>query len=153
MTPFGYHLFIYRKRDNVKEVLLVDGCGMVYTDALEDNSLRHDTMVGGLITKYLENDYQPKDSMLDNSLYAVIKHSMLVILDDVRDIIIIFPSDASDLQLDYYFENFENVGEEKRLHMMYYDRIKKKLRDITSNQKLQKIYGYERKSEKYGNAR
>ena len=37
--------------------------------------------------------------------------------------------------------------------MMYYDRIKKKVRDITSNQKLQRIYGYERKSEKYGNAR
>ena len=88
--------------DYLKEVLVVEPSGEVLTNATEDDTIRHDILVGQIIQNYYDKDYQIKDSMLDNSKYACENFQDVIIMPDVTDLVALFPEGTTKHQASYY---------------------------------------------------
>lgn len=104
--------------DYLKEVLVVEPSGEVLTNATEDRTIRHDILVGQIIQKYYDENYQIKDSMLDNSKYVCENFQDLIIMPDVTDLVALFPEGTTKQQAKYYLENF--LDEPVRIHAIAY---------------------------------
>ena len=104
--------------DYLKEVLVVEPSGEVLTNATEDRMIRHDILVGQIIQKYYDENYQIKDSMLDNSKYVCENYQDLIIMPDVTDLVALFPEGTTKQQAKYYLENF--LDEPVRIHAIEY---------------------------------
>ena len=102
--------------------------GLIY-DSTEDDNIRHDSIIGNLIKNNLERNYVPKiDSMIDNAMYACEMLECLVIMDDVNDMVVLFPKFPSKEQVNYYLESFKD--ENKRIHVVQYVGEKERYKDL-----------------------
>ena len=121
--------------DYLKEVLVVEPSGEVLTNATEDDTIRHDILVGQIIQNYYDKDYQIKDSMLDNSKYACENFQDVIIMPDVTDLVALFREGTTKQEASYYIDNF--LGEPVRVHTMQYKEGKyhdiKNLREFLYN--------------------
>ncbi len=105
----------------MKEVLLVTGAGEVYTDFLENRLKRHDELIAGLLKNQFDEKYEIKGfDRYDNAKSATKDYHMLTIMDDILDMVVMFPDVITDKQILYFVDNLFPEKEEKRVHMVKY---------------------------------
>lgn len=123
--------------EEIKEVLVITPFGQVLTTATENDNIRHDILVGKLIKSVYDNNYQIKDSMLDNSEVMATEYGCLVILPDVSDMVVIFPETIFASQARYYLDNFADASHNIRVHIMQIS--DQKYKDISEEKMLKKL--------------
>lgn len=123
----------------MKEVLLVTGTGEVYTDYTENRTCRHDELIAGLLKNQVDEEYKIKGAnFLDNAKSATKDYHMLTIMDDISDMVVLFPYVITDKQILYFVDTFFSEREEKRMHIVKYCG-KNKWKDFMENNIL-KLY-------------
>lgn len=121
----------------MREVLLVDKTGKVFSDVPDSMQVRHDTVAANLLKQQIDPNYQvtpQAESMYDNCQKAAELYQILAIMDDVRDLVAFFPEIVTPEQIIYFVDNFLEEEQEgvKRFHLMKYVSSRDMWKDIES---------------------
>ena len=107
----------------MKEVLLVDKKGKVFSDATETDERNYDDLVADILKQKVDKSYRVRTGAKDtyqNGKIATKIYQMITIMENANALIILIPETVTSAQLTYFVENILQDDESKSFHLMKY---------------------------------
>lgn len=107
----------------MKEVLLVDKKGRIFSDAIETDERSYDNLVAGILKQKVDKNYRVRTGIKNtypNGKIATKTYQMITIMENANALISLLPEAITPAQLTYFVENILQDNESKSFHLMKY---------------------------------